>query len=82
MRRHISLDAALLEIEAGTLADVAKIIVSRAWWDRLTAAEQHAYQRRCLEHGVALSADEGVSSHFVELVGDAGEPPLSTERRV
>jgi len=80
MRRRESLDAALHDVEVGTLAGVSRIVVSRAWWDALSDADRDAYHRRCLDHGVELSADDRISRHFVEVVG-RDDPPLSTERR-
>jgi hypothetical protein len=75
-----TLEEALAEIEAGTLADMRRVVVSREWWDALSDAERAAYHKRCLARGVDLSADDRLSRHYVELVGSE-EPPLSSERR-
>lgn len=80
-RRSQSLDDALGEIDAGTLANVARIVVSERWWDDLSGDQRRAYTRRCVDHGVELSVDDRISLHFVELVGKS-DPPLSSERRV
>jgi hypothetical protein len=82
MRRRSSLDAALRDIDAGRLADVSRIVVSRQWWDGLSAAERDDYQRRCLRHRIELSADDRMSRHFVEVLSGPGEPPLSSEQRI
>ena len=82
MRRRTSLRDALLEVECGTLRDVARIVVSRCWWDGLPAAMQNDYQRRCERHGIQLHTDDAISRHYVEVVSDSGGPPLSTERRI
>jgi hypothetical protein len=77
--RYRTLEEALAEM--GAAGRGARIVVSWAWWDGLSEAERNAYRARCAEHGVALSADHRISSHFVEVIGDA-EPPLSSERHV
>ena len=82
MRRRTSLHDALLEIEGGTLTDVSRIVVNRRWWDGLPAAMQDDYQRRCEQRGIDLHADDAMSRHFVEVIGNSGGPPLSTERRI
>jgi hypothetical protein len=85
MLRRNSLDEALRELAVGTLSGVSRIIVRRAWWDALSGAERDRYQRRAVAAGVALSADERISRHYVELVevNDEGATrPLSSERRV
>ena len=82
MRRRTSLHEALLEIEGGTLTDVSRIVVNRRWWDQLPATMQDEYQRRCERRGIHLHADEAMSRHYVELAGDSGGPPLSTERPI
>lgn len=80
MDRRPSLEAALRDLEAGTLGAI-RIVVSRRWWDALSARERDAYYRRCLERGVALGADDRISAHFVEVVVGGDSPPLSSERR-
>ena len=79
-QRCESLDAALGQIDAGTLANSCRIVVSWGWWDALSEVERDAYRTRCDARGVRLSADHRISRHFVE-VADAGDPPLSSERR-
>ena len=85
MQRRSSLDDALRELEAGTLAGIVRIVVSRSWWDALSPIERDGGQRRAERLGVALTADDRISRHFVELVeasDEEGSPPLSSERRV
>ena len=82
MRRRTSLHDALLEVERGALTDVSRIVVSRRWWDSLPVTMQDDFQRRCHQHAIQLHADDAISRHFVEVVGDSGGPPLSTERRI
>ncbi len=82
MRRRTSLHEALLEIEGGALTEVSRIVVSRRWWDGLPASMQDEYQRRCQQRRIELRADDAISRHYVEVVGDSGGPPLSTERRI
>jgi hypothetical protein len=82
MRRRTSLDSALLEVEAGTLTNVSRMVVSRGWWDALSTPLQDDYRRRCLRQHIELSADDRISRHFVEVLGDADGPPLSSERRI
>jgi hypothetical protein len=79
--RRETLAQALDELETHTLPSVTTIVVSRSWWEALGAKEQDAYRRRSAAAGVALRADDAMSSHFVELRDDDDEttPPLSTE---
>lgn len=79
MQRRTTLDAALRDVEAGALSKVTRIVVSRAWWDALSDSERDDYQRRSLDGGVELSTDHRISRHFVEVIGEEGEPPLSSE---
>jgi hypothetical protein len=79
-RLYHSLDEALTAIDAGTAPGRCRVIVSWAWWDRLSEAERTAYHARCQSHSVRLLADHRISSHFVE-VTPADEPPLSSEYR-
>jgi hypothetical protein len=77
--RHASLSQALEELEAGTLRGVSTVVVSRGWWDRLSAQERSTYRVRARRAGIELRADSAMSSHYVEARGsDSG--PLSTER--
>jgi hypothetical protein len=76
-----SLTQALAELEAGTLAGVSTLVVSRRWWDRLSVPERNAFRVRADRIGIELRADTAMSPHFVELRGDDSGPPLSTENR-
>jgi hypothetical protein len=77
--RRDSLPHALTEVEAKTLSGAAIIVVSRTWWDELSAREQSVYRSRAGQAGIELRVDESLSTHFVEVRdGDEG-PPLSTE---
>ena len=80
-RRSQSLTEALADLDAGTLANVARIVVSEDWWEALSDGERATYTRRCDDRGITLSTDDRISRHFVELVG-RNDPPLSSERRV
>ena len=82
IKRRTTLDEALSEIEAGTLAGVTAIVVNGSWWKELSRPIQNEFRARCERSGVQLSADDALSRHFVELASDSLEPPLSTERRV
>lgn len=79
--RSQTLEDALTAIEKRHLTNVSRIVVSRAWWDALSAGERSAYRNRCTGLGVELSADDRISRHFVEVI-TKDEPPLSSERRV
>jgi hypothetical protein len=80
--RRDTLSQALDELEAGTLAGASIIVVSRRAWDALSAREREAYLARAERIGIELSADEAMSSHFVELRGGDDAPPLSTEHHM
>lgn len=77
--RRDSLPHALGDVEAKTLRGASVIVVSRPWWDGLSAREQDVYRRRAGRAGVELRVDEAISSHFVEVRGGDEGPPLSTE---
>jgi hypothetical protein len=80
--RRESLTQALDDLEAGKLAGISTLIVSRRWWDTLSLRERSTFRARASRAGVTLRADSAMSGHFVEARdGDAG-PPLSTERLV
>jgi hypothetical protein len=78
--RRQSLSQALEELEAGSLAGVSTLIVSRRWWDALPVAERNTYRKRAGRAGVELRSDSEMSAHFVEIRGGDSGPPLSTER--
>lgn len=79
MGRFDSLAEALASVEAGKVMPGSRIVVSWAWWDRLTELERNTYRARCDAYGVDLFADHRISRHFVE-IADLGDPPLSSER--
>jgi hypothetical protein len=78
--RRNTLEQALGDVETHALSGASTVVVSRAWWDSLSAREQDAYRGRAERAQVELRADDAISSHFVE-VRSGGEqgPPLSTE---
>lgn len=78
--RYHSLEEALLRVDAGTLPNGCRIVVSWDWWDALSDLERDSYRARCEGRGVRLSTDHEISRHFVEL-NDPDAPPLSTEHR-
>ena len=80
--RRDTLSQALDELEAGTLAGASTIVVSRRWWEALSANERDAYRSRAERIGIELSADEEITAHFVEVRGGEDAPPLSTEHHV
>ena len=82
MLRRPSLQWTLREIEDGTLVDVSRIVVSRAWWEELSIADRQEYRQRCMHHTIELHADDRLSRHFVEVLNAAEGPGLSSERRV
>jgi hypothetical protein len=82
MLRHSSLEDALVDLEAGSLTGVVRIVVSRGWWDGLPRQEQYRYQVRCRALHVALFADEHMSPHYVEVSYAADDPPLSSEHPI
>lgn len=77
--RRDTLEQALRELETRVLSGASTVVVSRGWWDTLSAHEQDAYRARAERAGVALRADDTISSHFVEVRGGEQGPPLSTE---
>ncbi|MFN2566182.1 MAG: hypothetical protein ABR499_14390 [Gemmatimonadaceae bacterium] len=78
--RRTSLSQALDELESGTLTGVSTLVVSRRWWDALSAHERTTYRTRARHAGIELRADSAMSAHFVEVRGGESGPPLSTER--
>jgi hypothetical protein len=76
-----SLTQAFEELEAGTLAGVATLVVSSRWWKGLSVSERNAFRVRADRAGIELRADSAMSGHFVEARGGNAGPPLSTERR-
>jgi hypothetical protein len=77
--RRDSLAEALSEVERQTLSGASIIVVSRPWWDGLSAGEQSGFRRRAARSAVELRVDQDISSHFVEVRGSDEGPPLSTE---
>jgi hypothetical protein len=77
--RRDSLTQALSQVEAEQLTGVSVIVVSRPWWDSLSANEQSVYRSRAERVGIELRVDQAISSHFVEVRGGDEGPPLSTE---
>jgi hypothetical protein len=77
--RRDTLSHALDDIEAGTLAGASTIIVSRLWWDRVSAREQDLYRARAERAGIKLRADDLMAGHFVEIRGGDVDPSVSTE---
>jgi two-component system chemotaxis response regulator CheY len=78
--RRDSLDAALSEIEHGTLTSTC-IIFSRIWWEELASSQRTAYRRRAKSARVSLRSDSMLKTHFVEVRGRLrGDVGLSTER--
>jgi hypothetical protein len=77
--RRDSLTQALDEVEGHALTGASTIIVSRSWWETLSASEQGGYRGRAARADVELRVDEAISSHFVEIRGAEEGPPLSTE---
>jgi len=80
--RRDTLSQALHEIEAGALAGASTIVVSRRWWEALSANERDAYRSRAQRIGIDLSADEEITAHFVEVRGGDDVPPLSSEHHM
>jgi hypothetical protein len=77
--RHESLSQALDQLEAGTLAGVTTVVVSRQWWNGLSRQQRSTYRVRAGRVGIELRTDSAMSAHYVEARGgDTG--PLSTER--
>ncbi len=74
--RRETLSQALDEFEAGALTGASTIVVSRRWWEALSANERDAYRRRAARIGIELSADEEITAHFVEVRG--GEDAILT----
>jgi hypothetical protein len=81
IERRGSLPEVLADIDAGRLRGITRAIVSRGWWDALPSDVRTGLQRSCLERRVELFADDRVSPHFVEAVGDS-DAPLASERHV
>lgn len=81
IRRRVSLDETLLEIENGSLTGVASIVINTELWRSLSTESQHAYRKRSAARHVELRADDGVPRHFVELLG-GDDSALRSERKV
>lgn len=81
MVRRDSLDAALVEIEHGTLTGTSSIVFGRAWWETLDPDQRATFRRRAKTARVNLRSDSMLGTHFVEVRGQSpGEAGLSTER--
>ncbi len=78
--RRESLTQALDDLDAGRLAGVSTVVVSRRWWDSLPLRERSTFRMRAEQAGVSLRADSAMSAHFVEVRDSEDGPPLSTER--
>jgi hypothetical protein len=77
--RRDTLEQALGEVETHILSGAATVVISRGWWDTLSAKERDVYRGRAERAGVELRADDAISGHFVEVRGGTQDPPLSTE---
>lgn len=77
-----TLSEAFDELQAGALKGASSVIVSRSWWEALSAAEQNTYRSRAERTGITLHVDDQMTSHFVEVRGDEIDPPLSTEHPI
>jgi hypothetical protein len=82
LTRRDNLEAALTDIETERLVGVSAIVVNLQWWSNLAAAQQEAYKLRADRAGIAVIADDRLSSHYVEVRGVDEGPPVSTERPV
>lgn len=81
MTRRDSLDAALLEIETGGLADTSTIVFARGWWEGISVDDRKKYRARARKSGVNLRSDSMLTNHFVEVRGATRTTVgLSTER--
>lgn len=80
--RRDNLEAALTEIEADRLVGAATIVVNLEWWSGLSVAQQEAYRLRADRARIGLVADDGLSSHYVEVQGPDEGVPMSTQRPV
>lgn len=79
--RRDSLDAALADIEGGTLAESTSIVFSRKWWEALSESQQRTFNKRAKRAGVALTSDSVLGNHFVEVRRSPVGKALATERR-
>ena len=81
MTRRDSLDAALVEIEAGGLLDASTIVFARRWWEEITPDERQSFRARARKAHVNLRSDSMLGNHFVEVRGASRNGVgLSTER--
>lgn len=79
--RRATLDAALGEMEQGTLVDMSCIVFGREWWEQLRRDEQSAFRSRAKKVRVSLRSDSMLGTHFVEVRGRSHtEQGLATER--
>jgi hypothetical protein len=79
LTRRDSLEHALIDVESRALRDASTIVVSRSWWESLSAREQSEYRSRAARANIELRVDEAISTHYVEVRGREEGPPLSTE---
>lgn len=81
MLRRPTLENALADVEQGKLVDMSCIVFGRAWWEKLSRAEQTSYRQRAKTARISLRSDSMLGTHFVEVRGRASrEQGLSTER--
>ena len=80
--RRNTLEQALEELHTGALKGASIIVVSRSWWETLSASERDTYRIKAERVDAQLRADDTMTSHFVEIRSRDAEPPLSTEHPV
>jgi hypothetical protein len=80
--RRNTLSEAFDELQTGALKGASSVVVSRSWWEALSAAEQNTYRSRAERTGITLRVDDQMTSHFVEVRGGEIDPPLSTEHPI
>ena len=80
--RRDTLVQALHDLETGDLPNADTVIVSRRWWESLSASEQITFRTRAERAGVTLNVDDQLSPHYVEVRGGASDQPLSSEHPI